>query len=1181
MITEWIPTITNRNINDVNNAKYDPEENPKGVYNYTDLNRIENDTQYCLEYMQEQEIITEPISMRIKTNWTANEKVPYDEMERIITNIQTLGEYVNPTLKPMLPVLYPTTQMNYVLANKIEEYLNILHTQSPAPSDYYYLSVNHGIITTVETTSGEVLLINNSNTVLAEGEIATIVGQPYGKYASDQVFIEWESDPAEDVQYISDPTSQTTTYVGQGHDAELTAKFRINLTRTLTLTNAYISVNGDPEAESGPTSGTYYIEDQIMIIANPAPIDKSFDKWDGPSSFINTMSDAELHQSTVWITMPEEDLHLTASYVNAGPHTVKIYEGNTVISENSYEYDEYFNITAPNKGNKYTFSNWSGDTYYIDNIHNSTTGGRMPDIDLTFRANYNYNYSYNTVTMTDGTIDGQAELTLIKETTPCQIQCSPPEGYGFDYWSKEGAGSFIDITNATTTFIVGDGDTTITPHYTPIRELILANIDNGGTIVTSNELQGKPVTVNTTEVIGNYIFSHWESNGTQVSTSSIYTFNMPDYDYTIIAIYRLKTNVSVTINYGNHTETIVMQERTTRVITADTAPEGEQFFSWTSSRIYSIENRWRTTTSFVAGSSNGSITATYTATPSPISTYNLIVNNGTGSGTYETGTSVPITANTAPLGQEFDHWEITSGPGTISNIYSNSTYFNMDDEDATITARYKQIPTFDITVINGYVLLNDTWVENGTCSRNSAPQIKMKPAPEGYRFESWEILEGELNDVVQPLAGTTTLRNVTHNVTIKANYYAPDPATKYTLTIHNKDNTTSVESYSAGEEISVEAQAPDSGKKFYRWSGDYNYLMLDRSVANNTVKMPAKNIELWMTYVDEDYVAKYNLYMYNAECLISRSENPNTHEITETWSASGEFEEGTEIEIRPTTIATGWRFDGWQGATNEQASLIDNTEALNTFITISDFECHITAITVREGTYTLNITDGQVSGQYEADNPAPVYFEKTQSVYEDIKYEFTEWTGDGLAYIELYSGEPFDIYEAGSEDYPQYIKMPAKKINLASQFITKYHVIINNGEISETVEEYFAPNTTINIIANTPPTGYVFQRWEGDIDCVASKWDPTTTVTTSNKTVTLTAVYSRIADRNSIGYGLTNFVESDTINKTDITIVTGELGQGFIILDDLGHMYVVTSVDIATVTVIRLTKIQEGGNMYE
>ena len=110
---------------------------------------------------------------------------------------------------------------------------------------------------------------------------------------------------------------------------------------------------------------------------------------------------------------------------------------------------------------------------------------------------------------------------------------------------------------------------------------------------------------------------------------------------------------------------------------------------------------------------------------------------------------------------------------------------------------------------------------------------------------------------------------------------------------------------------------------------------------------------------------------------------------------------------------------------------------------------------------------------------------------------------------------------------------------------------------------------------------YVFQKWEGDIDVIANKWNPTTTVTTSDETIVLTAKYSRVIDRNSIGYGLTSFISSDTINKTDITIIAGELGEGFIISDSAGHIYVVTSMDTTTVTVTRLTKVQEGGNIYE
>ncbi|WP_233261257.1 CARDB domain-containing protein [Vitiosangium sp. GDMCC 1.1324] len=68
-------------------------------------------------------------------------------------------------------------------------------------------------------------------------------------------------------------------------------------------------------------------------------------------------------------------------------------------------------------------------------------------------------------------------------------------------------------------------------------------------------------------------------------------------------------------------------------------------------------------------------------------TYALTVNNGTGSGTYASGTVVNIAANTPPSGQVFNGW--TGGvASSFGNINSASTTYTMTAAAATITATY-------------------------------------------------------------------------------------------------------------------------------------------------------------------------------------------------------------------------------------------------------------------------------------------------------------------------------------------------------------------------------------------------------------------------------------------------------------------------------------------------------------
>ena len=57
MVKEWIEAVTDRTYGDVQIVQSNPElEHAKGAWNAEDLNRIEKNTAYCVEYMLEKKI---------------------------------------------------------------------------------------------------------------------------------------------------------------------------------------------------------------------------------------------------------------------------------------------------------------------------------------------------------------------------------------------------------------------------------------------------------------------------------------------------------------------------------------------------------------------------------------------------------------------------------------------------------------------------------------------------------------------------------------------------------------------------------------------------------------------------------------------------------------------------------------------------------------------------------------------------------------------------------------------------------------------------------------------------------------------------------------------------------------------------------------------------------------------
>lgn len=90
----------------------------------------------------------------------------------------------------------------------------------------------------------------------------------------------------------------------------------------------------------------------------------------------------------------------------------------------------------------------------------------------------------------------------------------------------------------------------------------------------------------------------------------------------------------------------------------------------------------------VAGSTASSITWTWR-----IATYALVVENGSGGGSYTAGTAVTVAADAAPLGQEFAGW-VTDPSAYVANLADTAaspTTFTMPAAMASLTATYVDI----------------------------------------------------------------------------------------------------------------------------------------------------------------------------------------------------------------------------------------------------------------------------------------------------------------------------------------------------------------------------------------------------------------------------------------------------------------------------------------------------------
>ena len=186
MTREWIEPIYDRTLGSVKAVQIDPDqENPKGAWNDTDLNRLEKNTAYCAEWMVQQKIVRTAPDIEVYENdyWQKNMIPTKTDIDRIVSNIKQLVDLSknNPAIADRLPNIYAsTTQPNYVLANQLEFALDLMHNQPKLPLDYWKVEIANGIIVQVVRDDGTTERINASTALVAEDEVVTIKGVPYG-----------------------------------------------------------------------------------------------------------------------------------------------------------------------------------------------------------------------------------------------------------------------------------------------------------------------------------------------------------------------------------------------------------------------------------------------------------------------------------------------------------------------------------------------------------------------------------------------------------------------------------------------------------------------------------------------------------------------------------------------------------------------------------------------------------------------------------------------------------------------------------------------------------------------------------------------------------------------------------------------------------------------------------------
>ncbi len=193
-------------------------------------------------------------------------------------------------------------------------------------------------------------------------------------------------------------------------------------------------------------------------------------------------------------------------------------------------------------------------------------------------------------------------------------------------------------------------------------------------------------------------------------------------------------------------------------------------------------------------------------------TFKVKVVDGIGSGVYTEGENVTITANPAPEGKVFDHWETKSDTEgvkdkkvNISSKKESSMNLQVGDCDCTITAVWADAETVPVKIVTEKETL--TYY----APKNSEFWAEAPAAPSGYVFSEWSVADESI--VEDKLSAGTTVKVGESEIQLMPVYEKSEFPT-FNVTVKNG---TGSGSYVTGDSVKVVADAPPEGKMFYKW----------------------------------------------------------------------------------------------------------------------------------------------------------------------------------------------------------------------------------------------------------------------------------------------------------------------------------------------------------------------------
>ncbi len=316
----------------------------------------------------------------------------------------------------------------------------------------------------VKDAQGDTL---HSGDHIGEGSVLTLSATPNISYK----FKEWQVND-NPILYQAN-----TTYTMAAATTTLKAVFEAVPTHPFTFSSsahgtvAVEDIHGNPVA-----SGDYIGEDAVLSVTATPNANYALDKWTVSGGEIDNVVATEIS----FIMGKEDAATLSASFVPTHSISITDPENGTIKITNALGYivnsgasigeGAVLNLRAkPVAG--YAFKEWqlTSGNGVIANPNAPITSLIMGTNDAVIKAIFVRAHTLTITPPENGTIkvtnildQSVSSPASIGKGAVLNLEASPSEGHTFDHWEvTSGDGTITDTTNASTTFTMGDGDTTI------------------------------------------------------------------------------------------------------------------------------------------------------------------------------------------------------------------------------------------------------------------------------------------------------------------------------------------------------------------------------------------------------------------------------------------------------------------------------------------------------------------------------------------------------------------------------------------------------------------------------------------------------------------------------------------------------------------------------------------------